>query len=44
MKTESQHDDEESLYVYKRFQSEQTIKRVSEFKRNFYSKCLEMKI
>ncbi|CAK63069.1 unnamed protein product (macronuclear) [Paramecium tetraurelia] len=44
IKTESQHQEgSEAEYTYRQFKSESNI-RVSEFKRTFYSKCLELKL
>ncbi|CAK81343.1 unnamed protein product (macronuclear) [Paramecium tetraurelia] len=33
-----------SIYDYRKFQTENNLKQSLEFKRNFYSKCLEMKV
>ncbi|CAD8120473.1 unnamed protein product [Paramecium sonneborni] len=45
IKTESQNEEQsEKGYIYRQFKSENDIRKVSEFKRTFYSKCLELKL
>ncbi|CAD8206512.1 unnamed protein product [Paramecium octaurelia] len=45
IKTESQYQEgSEAEYSYKEFKSENNIRKVSEFKRSFYFKCLELKL
>ncbi|CAD8119247.1 unnamed protein product [Paramecium sonneborni] len=45
IKTESQYEvGSEAEYTYRQFKSERNISKVSEFKRSFYSKCLELKL
>ncbi|CAD8110121.1 unnamed protein product [Paramecium primaurelia] len=45
IKTEQNNsDNNNSIYDYRQFQSENNLKQSLEFKRNFYSKCLEMKV
>ncbi|CAD8182826.1 unnamed protein product [Paramecium pentaurelia] len=45
IKTESQYQEgSEAEYTYRQFKSENNIRKVSEFKRTFYSKCLELKL
>ncbi|CAD8197410.1 unnamed protein product [Paramecium pentaurelia] len=45
IKTESQcQEASEAEYTYRQYKSERDIRKVSEFKRTFYSKCLELKL